>query len=524
MNNGHMRMQLFAIVLVLAIGIAGFVHAFPLGWSNDNQVLPTLTNFTGPDFVIDQSDYIYIGYIENGQVYYAKLNRQGTVIEGPFQVTAFSGPTLIHSATIRVDGFGNKHLIWNKIQTGIGLPTLNHVMYAKMNQQNNIIISPIQISDGNYDSDQASITIDTVGSAHIFWRDNRDLNGTNNREIYYSKINDSGIINPSQLRITYSPESSEQAKLLTQSNNSVVADLFWLEDTQLKSIKFDMNNGSIIPFVQRIDYNTNGGAYNYQAARDGYNHINLVWVYYPFYVLHKKVDGNGNDLSPPAIVNLNLNNYNMHVYGIAIDSENNVDMLIEGTNTAIGTHNEFVKIDTNQNIIEQLPLLSTNSNRSYYSIQTDSTNQVYLIGVEQINNGSYFTYKPIYKRTLPPIQVSGITQVGQTMQFHISSPTNPNANYGSALALSSTPTIQLGNETIPLANDWLLQACINDPASIGLQNNFGVLDGNGNATVTLNIPNVSLGGPTPVYFAFASFDANGNILSVSKELPFIVQP
>lgn len=98
-----------------------------------------------------------------------------------------------------------------------------------------------------------------------------------------------------------------------------------------------------------------------------------------------------------------------------------------------------------------------------------------------------------------------------------------------ALSLGDTPGIPLGDgRTIPLNYDGIFQASLYSPQLLGLANSQGVLNANGEAIVTLTVPNVPAIVGLPIYIGFVTLDLTqpfpGLIYSISPSQQIVIQP
>ncbi len=101
----------------------------------------------------------------------------------------------------------------------------------------------------------------------------------------------------------------------------------------------------------------------------------------------------------------------------------------------------------------------------------------------------------------------GSAQPGGVLIFNISNPQYPNSQYYLSGAFDSTPGIYLSDgRNIPLNNDWLFNTLLFVPQILGLTNNIGNLDNQGNAQVIWNIPSTLYGNSInlPLYFSFVT--------------------
>lgn len=103
----------------------------------------------------------------------------------------------------------------------------------------------------------------------------------------------------------------------------------------------------------------------------------------------------------------------------------------------------------------------------------------------------------------PQYTVQAPLQLGQTAQFAIAAPQQPNAIYFTALSFSS-------NNPVTAAG---LATCLSLPIFTGLQNGFGALDAQGNsAGVALPIPNIPALQNTGLHSQAVLFTTAGAVL------------
>lgn len=122
----------------------------------------------------------------------------------------------------------------------------------------------------------------------------------------------------------------------------------------------------------------------------------------------------------------------------------------------------------------------------------------------------------------PSLTISGKPKLSQTINFSLSSPTDPGKPYALALALGSKPGIPLGNNRIiPLNPDAVFFLSLQLPHTLGLNNSLGTLDSSGNGLVQWNIPNIPQIAGLTVWAAFVTVDsqAPSGIASISPAVP-----
>lgn len=97
-----------------------------------------------------------------------------------------------------------------------------------------------------------------------------------------------------------------------------------------------------------------------------------------------------------------------------------------------------------------------------------------------------------FEQLEPVLSISGQSSQGNNLTFRIRDATHPNYDYFLLFSTGTTPGITFGNQTIPLNHDFLLELSLFNPLAIGLLNNMGQLNGNGQATAFLTIPNLNV--------------------------------
>ncbi|MDP1694048.1 MAG: hypothetical protein Q8L34_00740, partial [Candidatus Woesearchaeota archaeon] len=110
---------------------------------------------------------------------------------------------------------------------------------------------------------------------------------------------------------------------------------------------------------------------------------------------------------------------------------------------------------------------------------------------------------------LPEIQFSNHAEIGHSINITITDPASISTPYILLMALGTEPGYVLEDgRIIPLnsTNQSVLHESLVIPEKVGLFNSYGTLDANGQATATLNIPNIPELEDYVVSFAFITMD------------------
>ncbi|MEK6846666.1 MAG: clostripain-related cysteine peptidase [Nanoarchaeota archaeon] len=127
----------------------------------------------------------------------------------------------------------------------------------------------------------------------------------------------------------------------------------------------------------------------------------------------------------------------------------------------------------------------------------------------------------------PSINLQGTPSPGSNIAFQITAPKAPNENYALGLSLGNSPGITLPNgRNVPLNPDILFTISLTPSLAqsiLNLTNNIGTLNQNGQAQVSMTIPNVSQAVGLTFYTAFVTINSTG-INEISQAIPITIQP
>ncbi|MDP1694121.1 MAG: LamG-like jellyroll fold domain-containing protein [Candidatus Woesearchaeota archaeon] len=242
------------------------------------------------------------------------------------------------------------------------------------------------------------------------------------------------------------------------------------------------------------------------------------------------------DINQPIITNETLNIIDdvkpqCIVNSLPVESYNqNISLSWIGTDTLgeIDTYTIFMSKNGGA-----LTSVISNTKDLNASIETSGSGKYDFICIATDTAGNIEVQPPTSEATthvnLVTLQMSGTPRVGQTITFTLSDPSQPNTPYIFAVAGSALPGIPLGDgRVIPLMDDIIFRLSLVAPQTFGMVNSFGTLNSNGQAIVTINIPNQSFLANIHVVVAYVTLDLNRPlpdfITAVSPEVPITILP
>ncbi|MEK6861732.1 MAG: hypothetical protein AABY07_07215, partial [Nanoarchaeota archaeon] len=172
---------------------------------------------------------------------------------------------------------------------------------------------------------------------------------------------------------------------------------------------------------------------------------------------------------------------------------------------------------------------STSSTNSTFTGQQGKTYRFICIATDTA--GNIEVQPPTSEATTtipnPTLTVIGTPTPGSTVTFNLTDLVNPGANYILAMSQSNTPGIQLSDgRVISLNGDGLFFISLFYPNIIGFFNSQGVLNSNGNAIATWNIPSWAPSSFT-IYLAAVTINPSATlpeaILGISNAISVTIQ-
>lgn len=496
------------------------VSASPPGWEDDIRITSD-SSFSGfPKLALDSQGNIHSTWQENrdgnAEIYYKKLNNTGSSLTSDIRLT--SDQFISFYPSISKDQSGNIHIVWLDDRDGN-----SEIYYTKLDNNGNTVVDDTRLTTDSSDSALPAIAADSSGNLHVVWVDGRD----GNAEIYYKKLDSSGAPLTQDIRLTTDPAISWQPTIAVDSNNLVHA--AWVDDrdgnSEIYYTKLD-NNGNTVVDDTRLTTDASDSSYP-SLARDFLNNLHLVWlddrdgnpeIYY------KKLDNNGNPLVADTRLTTDL--AVSWFPAVSTDPSGGVHIAwVDNRDNNLEIY--YTKLNNNGVTVVDDTRLTTDPEESTLPAASSDIYSVIHLLWKDLRDANEEVY---YKRSLrPEILVQGAPNISQTISLQLSDQFNPNIQYILVMALSSVPGMPLGDgRIIPVNPDLLLMTSLQYPNSIGLSNNIGILNPQGQAQASWMIPNVPQLAGVTVYFAHITLDSSlpfpQSITSISPAVPVTLLP
>lgn len=204
--------------------------------------------------------------------------------------------------TAIIDGFDRIHVIFTDRRA-------DHetVLYMKVDATGKTLVPAFQASDSWAASTSPCMAVDSAGNAHIVWVDNRD----GNDEIYYTKIDDSGIKTVFDKRLTLDPRQSLAPAVAVDSKGNI--HIVWQdlrEEIRVFPVNFEVyylkldNNGNVLVPERRLTPADTRYSLGPSIVVDREDRVHVLWIdnrdteHLPFHeVFYKRLDLDGNALT-----------------------------------------------------------------------------------------------------------------------------------------------------------------------------------------------------------------------------------
>ena len=416
--------------------------------------------------------------------------------------------------SLAIDAQGNVHVVWEDYRSGDW-----EIYYKKLDNNGNTLINDTRLTFAIGDSVYPSLGIDSQGNVHVTWIDRR----SGYRYVYYKKLDNNGntLVNERVVNFYISVLNFPPSLAIDAQGNVHVV---WTTGTGVSGYgdifytKLD-NNGNTLVNAMEITY-TSSYSQNPFLDADSQGDIYVVWEEHtngPSNIYYKKLNNSGGTLINDTRLNFNRS----FSPSLIVDSQDNVYFVWMGS--IIGYKDiYYTKLDNNGNtFINNTKLTFNNVIYPYInpSLAVDSQDNVHVAWVGLGYPGWEIYYKRSLssnQNTLSSVRLVGTPAPGSTVSLQLNSPLNTNQNYIFGLALGTSLGFNLGNHHIPLNPDFLLSATFTNPSSAGLSNSMGTLNANGQATVSLTVPNLPWLSGWTVYGGFITFDSQGHITGISE--------
>lgn len=204
------------------------------------------------------------GYNPNPEVYYKKLNNSGSIITPDIMLTPYGS----WDPSIATDRQNNVHVAWRDYRAGN-----LEIYYKKLNNSGGNLTGDIRVSFNAANSVTPSLATDSTGSVHVVWEDSRD----GNRDVYYKKLNNNGMNLTPEIRLTFNASDSVAPSIATDiAGNVYVA---WTDtrdgNTEIYYRKLN-NTGVSLTNETRLTFNRYFSGYP-SIATDPMNNVHVAW-------------------------------------------------------------------------------------------------------------------------------------------------------------------------------------------------------------------------------------------------------
>ena len=184
------------------------------GWSEDIRLTSDSAYSGSPEIAVDTNNNVHITWYDerdgNYEIYYTKLDNTGNTLVDDTRLTSDSASS--GSPEIAVDTTNYVHITWNDERDGN-----REIYYTKLDNTGNTLVDDTRLTSDSASSGSPEIAVDTTNYVHITWNDERD----GNREIYYTKLDNTGNTLVDDTRLTSDSAFSVLPKIAVDTNNNV---------------------------------------------------------------------------------------------------------------------------------------------------------------------------------------------------------------------------------------------------------------------------------------------------------------
>ncbi|MGA1867761.1 MAG: Ig-like domain-containing protein [bacterium] len=253
-------------------------------------------------------------------------------------------------------------------------------------------------------SDQPTIGIDSRGSLHIAWVDNRD----GNNEIYYTMVDKESNVLIDDTRMTFNREDSKRPSIVIDSHDKVF--IIWQdrrsENIEVYFMKIDpskdaQDGDSADPAAIKIiddtivSHDDGEGSRHPRMAKDREDNIHIVWSEGGERVLYKKIASDGSTLIDEKVVDTGGGYWRENPV-IGVDSNRNVHIAWNDNATTAEFEIYYKMLDglTGSTLIETTRITSDDeANSKWQNLVIDSQDQVIIIWQDMRENPRLFFMK-----------------------------------------------------------------------------------------------------------------------------------
>src|SRR3989344_6012630 len=489
---------------------------------NDTRLTFNSGYSAGTTLRIDSQRNAHIAWRDNRngnwEIYYTKLDNNGNTLVEDTRLTFDNGSS--SNPSLKLDAQENIHITWNDARDSPPpYYSSSEIYYTKLDNNGNTLVEDTRLTFNNSSSSNPSLSMDFQDNIHIAWSDGRD----GNAEIYYTKLDNNGNTLVDDTRLTFDVRNSNYPSLdLDTQGNAHVA---W-EDTRDNPIAYPNpeiyykkldNNGNMAINDTRLTFDVRNSNYP-SLDLDTQGNVHIVWQdqrTYVYEIYYEKLDNNGNTLINDNMVT--MANVFSGYPSLNVDTQGNAHITWDDARDG-NREIYYEKLDNNGNTTVNDRRLTFNGGSSYKpSVGIDAQGSVHVAWEDNRDGNFEIYYKHLFY-ALPSIELIGTPAPGSTVSLQLNSPLNANQSYIFGLALGTSPGFNLGNHHVLLSPDFLLSATMSNPSSAGLSNSIGTLNANGQATVSLTIPNLPWLSGWTVYGGFIIFDSQGQISGISDPI------
>ncbi len=257
------------------------VVALPPGFSNEINI--TRPGMFYPSVATDSFGNSHVVYSTGlqGDIFYQKLNISGSVVVSELQKTNTSGNDSRRPA-VAVDGSDNLFVVWEEV------PIVNDhdIFLRKLDNSGQNLSVDVQVSNAARESVDPAITVDSQGSAHIVWSDQRNfLNPFSQQyDLYYAKVLSNGTVAVSETALTSylsgTAEGGKNPSIAVDSHDDLHVAFRKKEAASsliVQYLKLNNSGGIIVP-VLNASIGASGNSYSPSLRIDSNDLVHIAFV------------------------------------------------------------------------------------------------------------------------------------------------------------------------------------------------------------------------------------------------------
>jgi uncharacterized protein YqjF (DUF2071 family) len=320
------------------------------------------------------------------EIYYTKLDNDGNTLVDDTRLTYASGYSMAPS--IAVDSSGNVHIAWYDERDGN-----REIYYTKLNDTGYTLVDDTRLTDDTAYSTFPSIAVDSSGNVHITWRDNRD--GT--AEIYYTKLDNNGNTLVDDTRLTYDAEWCWRPHIAVDSSGNI--HITWIDERDAGYLNAEIyytklnNIGNTLVDDTRLTYASGDSIYP-RITVDSSGNVHIAWedirdgngeIYYT------KLDNVGNTLVDDT--RLTDDTASSMRPRIAVDSSGNVHIAWYDSRDG-NAEIYYTELDNaGTTLVDDTRLTNDPAGSQWPSIAVDSSNNPHVAWTDERDGNGEIYYK-----------------------------------------------------------------------------------------------------------------------------------